>query len=61
VVSSVCAALLEKAVPESFTAYLRSRPHAKKEGDEVEAAFKKQKPELHTVNAEDRFSQPLRE
>ena len=58
--SSVCAALIEKAVPGQLTCVFVDHGLMRKdEGDQIEAAFGKRELEFVRVNAEDRFLKQL--
>lgn len=59
--SSVCAALLEKAIPDQVVCiFVDHGCMRKNEGDEIEAAFSKKRLKFVRVNAEDRFLSKLR-
>jgi GMP synthase (glutamine-hydrolysing) len=59
--SSVCAALLEKAIPgQLYCIFVDHGLMRKNEGDEVEAAFKGRQINFIRVNAEDRFLHKLK-
>lgn len=59
--SSVCAALLEKAIPDQVVCiFVDHGCMRKNEGDEIEAVFSKKRLKFIRVNAEDRFLSKLR-
>ncbi len=58
--SSVCAALLEKAIPHQVVCiFVDHGCMRKNEGDEIEAVFSKKKLQFVRVNAQDRFLKKL--